>query len=266
MEKISHRAGSFAVDSSGDPYGSGFWRAIESRKYEPDTIGFLEDNLSKNTVFMDIGAANGAMTIIASLLKSEVVSYEPDPTMYKVLENNLNLNPDLKKNVKLFNSGISNILSSIEFNAKADSSIFSSIVVGNNTSKGKVVAINPLSSEIVKVHQDSKKKLVIKMDIEGAEWRILNDIETLITLKNHGATLLLAVHPGFYRPHKKIFKGIDKISISIWHFRNYRESVKTYKKIIKYGNVFRTNLNPIRNARIFATLILGGYHEFILEF
>jgi FkbM family methyltransferase len=264
--RINHRTGQFKIDVTGDPYGEAFWKSIEVRKYEPDTVGFLEDNLSPDIIFMDIGAANGAMTMIASLLGSEVVSYEPDPTMFEILERNIQLNPNIKRNVTLKNCGISNTPSTLKFNSDADSSILSSIVVGNNKSEGKLVSIRALTDEIREINKNSSKKIVIKMDIEGAEWRILNDENVLETLRESHATILLAVHPGFYRPHKKIVKGVDRIAITFWHFRNYLESLRTYKKITKQGTILRTNLNPVRSSHIFAILVLGGYHEFILVF
>ena len=264
--RINHRTGQFEVDTTGDPYGKEFWSAIQLRKYEPDTVGFLEDNLSDKNIFMDIGASNGAMTLIAASLGSEVISYEPDPTMFRILARNLDLNPSIREKVFLKNSGVSNTSSNLEFNANADSSILSSIVVGNLKSKGELVSILALSEEINQIHHDMEKKLVIKMDIEGAEWRILHDRRVLMIFAEHAATVLLAVHPGFYRPHKKIFKGIDRIAITIWHLRNYSESLRTFRLITQYGSVSRTNLNPIRNSHSFAILVLGGYHEFILSF
>lgn len=264
--EITHRTGSFRVNTEGDPYGDDFWKAIQARKYEPDTVGFLEDNLSSGDLFMDIGAANGAMTIIASLLGSNVIAYEPDPTMFKILKENLELNPDLKKKVTLKNCGVSNLSSTLEFSAKADSSILSSIVVGDKKSDGELVSIEALSDEIELIRMNKDRRLFIKMDIEGAEWRILNDQRSLVSLKENHAIVLLAVHPGFYRPHKKLLKGIDRIALTLWHLRNYKESLDTFRNIVKYGKVFRTNLNSVRSAHFFAILILGGYHEFVLDF
>lgn len=266
MLKVNHRSGSFWVDLDNDPYGEDFWKNIESRRYEPDTVGFLEDNLTSKSTFMDIGAANGAMTIIAALLGSEVVSYEPDPTMFDVLKRNLELNPVVKGKVTLSNSGISNKPSTLEFSANADSTILSSIVVGTTKSKGQLVSIQGLPEEINRVHLDKTKKLVVKMDIEGAEWRILNDEHVLKSLKENHATVLLAVHPGFYRPHKKFFKGVDRLAITFWHLQNYLESLRTFSNLEKYGYIFRTNLNPVRSKHFFAILVLGGYHEFVLKF
>jgi hypothetical protein len=34
----------------------------------------------------------------------------------------------------------------------------------------------------------------------------------------------------------------------------------------EFGNIRRTNLDRVRNRKQFATLILAGYYEFIVEF
>lgn len=266
MFKVQHRAGNFVVDTTGDPYGESFWKSIESREYEPDTVGFLEHNLDANSILMDIGAANGAMTMIAANLGSQVISYEPDPTMFAILKRNIELNKELSERITIINSGISNSQGKIEFSSKTDNSIFSSIVVGNNKESGSLIEIRSLQEELSRIEIQNNSQIVVKMDIEGAEWRILNDESVLKALKAKKVILLLAVHPGFYRPHEKIIKGLDRLLLLFWHYRNYLESLRTFKLLSKYSSVQRTNLNPIKNARNFGVLVLGGYHEFILKF
>lgn len=253
------------IETSRDPYGEPFWKSIENRSYEPDTLSFIENNLTKDCIFMDIGAANGAMTLLAAQYAKQVVSYEPDPIMFSILSQNVELNQTLSEKIKLKNVGISNFTTKIEFSGRTDKSIFSSIVVGNDKKSGPLIDVLSIDEELESINSQ-KDRIVIKMDIEGAEWRILNDESVLKVLKLNRATLLLAVHPGFYRPHKKIFKGIDRLAITLWHLQNYFESLRTYSKIMRHGSISRTNLNPVRNKHFFAMLILGGYHEFVLKF
>jgi hypothetical protein len=104
------------------------------------------------------------------------------------------------------------------------------------------------------------------MDIEGAEWKILSDDDTLAALNRHSALLLLAVHPGFYRPYRPFFKGIDRIRVSLWHKENQRESRNLFRKLDEVSSVYRTNLNPIISAKQFALLVFAGYHEFVIDF
>jgi FkbM family methyltransferase len=255
------------VDLTGDYYGAEFWNRVSSRRYEPDTVGFIEDRCDENTDFMDIGAANGAMTLIAALSGARVVSYEPDPRIHRVLEKNVSLNKSLSDLIEIKNEAISSTKGKLNFINGQDSSVLSEIVfTGHDSSNAAEVNIASLSEEISRFHPNKTRKLVIKMDIEGAEWKILRSAETLKALQEANATLLLAIHPGFYRPFKPKLRGIDRLRYTLWQLRNFNESVEIFGVISKYANIYRTNLNPIPRQSHFATLALAGYYEFIVEF
>ena len=255
------------VELDGDFYGSEFWEKISNRRYEPDTIGFLEARCDNQTDFMDIGAANGAMTLIAANEGSRVSSYEPDPRIHRVVSQNVKLNSALEQQILVQNKAISVDNGILEFKKNGDSSILSSIVfTGHDATNSIYIDVLSLSDEIEKFHIDKSRKLIIKMDIEGAEWRILKSRKILGALSGNVATLLLAVHPGLYRPFVPTLRGLDKFRLVVWKLRNYQESIKTFKLLNEYASIQRTNLNPIIDKHQFATLILAGYHEFIVEF
>ncbi len=99
-----------------------------------------------------------------------------------------------------------------------------------------------------------------------AEWGILRSAEILKCLSLHKSTLLLAVHPGFYRPYEPKMKGLDNILRAIWYMRNFSESLRVFTLVNKFGIIQRTNLDRVRNKNQFAALKLGGYYEFIVGF
>lgn len=255
------------VELDGDHYGEEYWQKIAERKYEPDTVGFIEDRCNPNVDFMDIGAANGAMTLIAASNGARVSAYEPDARVHSVLARNIELNPILKHLVTLHKKAISAESGSIKFQRDEDSSVLSSIVfTGHDVSTEIEIQKTSLKEEIEILHQDISRRLILKMDIEGAEWRILRSVEILKCLSIHKATLLLAVHPGFYRPFVAKMRGLDKIRRVIWHLLNVSESLTVFTLLNKFGIIRRTNLDRVRNKKQFAALILGGCYEFIIEF
>jgi hypothetical protein len=130
--------------------------------------------------------------------------------------------------------------------------------------KINVKSLSGVLNGIAKVHKNSS--IFIKMDIEGAEWKIFNDFSTLKALKKYHVKVLLAVHPGFYRPPRKSISGISRLNLEIFRIRNFLESYKTFKNISKYASISRTNLNRVGSATKFSLLIESGYHEFIIEF
>ena len=267
LHQVKLRSQEVTVNLDGDNYGREFWDKVSSREYEPDTVGFLEDRCSQNTDFMDIGAANGAMTLIAASMGARVSAYEPDPRIHRVLSQNIQLNPQIAPLIKLQNVAISSTVGKLNFLNGEDSSIISSIVfTGHDASSSRDIDVCELGAEIEKFHADKRRNLIVKMDIEGAEWKILKSDASLNSLRTNGATLLLAVHPGFYRPYVRKIRGLDRFRLVLWQLRNYRESLEVFKKIRNYATVRRTNLNPITRKHQFSALILAGYHEFILEF
>jgi FkbM family methyltransferase len=255
------------VDLYDDNYGQVFWQRVSERRYEPDTIGFIEDRCNEDTDFMDIGAANGAMTLIAAVHGARVLSYEPIKKFYEVTKRNIDLNPDIKDLISLQNKAISTKSGSLNFSVDQDPEILSEIIfTGIAQQSSHAVDVLSLSDEIKEFHLNEIRNLIIKMDIEGAEWKILRSVEVLKTLREHQATLILAVHPGFCRPFKRRLRGLDRIRVHIWHMQNYRESKQVFNIMMPYAAIYRTNLNPVRSANQFAKLISAGYHEFILEF
>jgi FkbM family methyltransferase len=255
------------VELDGDHYGKAFWQRVSDRHYEPDTIGFIENNCNSDTDFMDIGAANGAMTLIAATQGSRVSSYEPDPKMHRVLCRNVELNESINKLITIHNRAISSEPGELNFSKGEDSSILSSIVfTGHDEFSSTKVLVQALRHEIDAFHIDKSRNLVIKMDIEGAEWKVLKSEETLKSLQRNKATLLLATHPGFYRPFVPKIRGLDYFRFSIWKFQNHIESVEVFSMLRRYGSISRTNLDPVHTQNQFAKLISAGYLEFVIEF
>jgi FkbM family methyltransferase len=265
--QVRSKSLSAKVELDGDHYGESYWQRIADRKYEPDTIGFIEDQCNTNVDFMDIGAANGAMTLIAASRGARVSAYEPDPRIHSVIARNIKLNPDLEPLITVHKKAISAESGTLKFRKDEDSAVLSSIVfTGHDASTEVEIEKVSLKEEIENFHQHNSRRLILKMDIEGAEWGILRSVEILKCLSLHKSTLLLAVHPGFYRPFVPKMRGLDNIRRVIWHMRNFSESLMVFTLVNKFGNIRRTNLDRVRNRKQFATLILGGYYEFIVEF
>ena len=264
---IKTSRGVLNINLIGGVYGQEFWHKVRDRRYEPDTIGFIEDRVSSKTTFMDIGAATGVMTLIAAQNGATVYSYEPDPGVFRELSKNVELNPHLKKKISLNPVALSSENGRISFAKGSDSKILSDIVVGSElNSLSPDVSVKSIAEEIGLIHNPLENQLIIKMDIEGAEWKILSDPSSLVALQNHREIMLLAVHPGFYRPHKKIFPGLSRLSLEIFRLRNFVEALTVFRELLKYSRIYRTNLNELLNPFLIALLVIAGYHEFILEF
>ena len=254
-----------SLNLDGDFYGEGFWRRFESGSYEPDTLQFIRNNSNSDSSFIDIGAANGAMTLLAARYGSTVYSFEPNPIMFSVLNNNLAINNKLNNKVKTYQAAVSISNGEMKFSRNSDSRVLSSIVFSEENSKNEHIKVLSLS-DILKNMVSRETSIVIKMDIEGAEWRILGDHNTLSSLKKSKAKMLLAVHPGFYRPHRTKIPIVARLSFEWFRFRNILDSLRMFKNLSGYATINRTNLVPVQGMNKFAMLIAAGYHEFIIDF
>ena len=263
--EVKTKSGNFKVDTEDDYYGEEFWFNLENGNWEPDTISFLNQRIDNSVDFIDVGAANGSISLIAALNGANVLAFEAEELISNVAKRNFELNPDLRNKIEIRNEAISDSDGILIFSKATNPKIISSIVFGGGSGAGNTIQVRSLNGVIDEFHQRDRK-LIIKIDIEGAEWNILNKLNVLKGLSEHSATLLLAVHPGFHRPFKKLPLGLTLLTKTIWQIRNIWESYFYFKKILDFARIFRTNLEPVKKPKKCVMLILGGYFEFILEF
>jgi hypothetical protein len=127
------------------------------------------------------------------------------------------------------------------------------------------VGIVSLIDEIEDFHR-KENKLVIKVDIEGAEWRLLSNQKTLEGLVRHKALVLLAIHPGFNRPFKVLPLGMTFFTKKYWQVQNLLVSYIFFRRLLKIASIQRTSLDKIHSPKKCVLLMFGGYFEFILNF
>ena len=260
--EVANEFFAFDVNTVGDPYGSKFWQKISDLKYEPDTLFFLLSNLEKNDTFIDVGAANGAMTLIAATRCQTVLAFEPEFEIFSCLARNVELNENLVSKIKLHNIELE---TSFEIDSAPD--ILSKIVfTGKELKSQNLVSIKDIKEVVNVAKSHTQGKIVMKMDIEGAEWRILNDPIVVTCFRENRVLLLLAVHPGFHRPFKKKIRGIDYLSHLVWKRKNRSESGETFKRLQGFARIFRLNMNEVTQEKEFTKFIENGYHEFIVDF
>jgi FkbM family methyltransferase len=265
MYKVETFAGTFSVELENDFYGESYWRRVASNTYEPDTMSFLRNYVDSDCDFIDVGAANGAITLLAGALGASVRSYEAAPGIYEVAKRNIELNPQFCNEISIYNYAISSENGTLEFRRSSNKAVLSDIVfagLGNEKIEIKVVKL----SDVVNDFHTPSKRLVVKVDIEGAEWKILKDKETLEALFKHNAIVLLAIHPGFHRPVRSRRFAVKAIQKLCWQLRNAFEVYTVFKSLFKFALVKRTNFDEVKAPKKIVMLMFGGYFEFILEF
>ena len=153
--------------------------------WEPNLTYYVLDHLQEGDVFIDVGANVGYYSILAGKAVGEtggVVAIEAAPQTFEQLCVNLKLNAI--QNCRLLKLAAWNGPGEISFFAKADRSDVTSTAnpelaqKWGNQREFKVPCA-PLSSALTA--GEAAKARLIKIDVEGAEWRVLEGMSDMIS-------------------------------------------------------------------------------------
>ncbi|MCD7109678.1 FkbM family methyltransferase [Rhizobium sp. DKSPLA3] len=187
---------SFTVEDT----GTGFWDNLSNGIWEYDTLQTIKQLVGPRSLFIDVGAWIGPITLLAASCGANVVSFEPDPAAYEELQNNLAANQPAFENVITINSAIGSAAEEITLYTRragnSETSIFQTHErFGENvecTESFKVKMLD-LRSEIANRYRAERHdNIIVKIDVEGAEFHFFADVAPY--LASIGATILLSTH------------------------------------------------------------------------
>jgi len=172
---------------------------------ELETLEFLLKQ--KGKIFIDVGAFIGKYSILLSKNFEKIIAIEADPYNYSQLVRNIKLNNLWSKIIPL-NVALANDNGIIKLNLSEEGGEGHSIVV--NYGKGSIEVLGlKLDTVIDLLGIDPKDIDVIKIDVEGAEYFVLQGME------------------------KVLKDGKPILVIEIWEDSKYKE--KTLELLEKYG-------------------------------
>jgi FkbM family methyltransferase len=193
--------------------------------YEQWNVKFLARALREGDIFLDIGAHIGKYTIQAAKIVGDrglVISIEPHPLNYKVLNKNILLNQ--LRNVKHFNIAGWNKSCKLKLYESMGSGTHSSkkdtdILLKKMHPKGKFV--NVLAKPVDDIIKALKVNVnLIKVDAAGAEFEVLQGLKhTLLTYRpvvlvdlvksNQDKTLIFLNKLGYTVERRHSHEGLD---------------------------------------------------------
>lgn len=163
-----------------DAYWRGYW-------YELDILSLLNHHLSKDDIFIDIGANIGAFTLHAAwLLQSsgQIIAFEPNPHLFKVLRghNAINRIP----NSTLHNIALGNKDGTIILQGCTDDTGFTTArpSLTHDTSTIKCEVPIRRGDDYLR-DIDSKASGICKIDVEGFELEVLRGMTDFIENHDH---------------------------------------------------------------------------------
>jgi hypothetical protein len=139
--------------------------------YELQLNGWLRDKLSLVDTVIDVGANDGYFTfgsaapLRRSGVKAKIIGFEPDAEMFKQLESNISIQPKDNVEFALYNC-----------------------FVGNEP-EGKSISLDAFASRNADILNG--RKVLIKIDVEGAEIEVINGAKLWMKPGNH---FLIEVH------------------------------------------------------------------------
>jgi FkbM family methyltransferase len=171
--------------------------------YEIGDLEFFFDAMTPNkslfagATAIDIGANIGNHSLYFSDYFQQVLSFEPNPRTYKVLQ----LNAELAKNVLCCNEGISDTNTELLLET-CNTNSGRSAITGSDTGHVRSIRVKALDSVI----DETETVRLIKIDVEGHEEKVLIGAEQ--TIRRNKPIIL-------FEQHKEDFRDGSTASIDL---------------------------------------------------
>ena len=150
-------------------------------------MAFLIHCLKKNDIFIDCGANLGLYTILASkVIGSDTIAFEPHPETVKKFISQLNIN-NITDKVKIVSKAIGDKISKVNFSNNKDA-LRRKIIQEKDYDEDNLmqVEMTTLDYELPNIKQD----FIIKMDLEGFEFKALKGALSILQNKNLKAIII----------------------------------------------------------------------------
>lgn len=177
-----------------------YWTHINATDWEPHTFAIFDQFIDKDAVVLDIGSWSGVLTLYAAKIAKEVHALDPDPVCFEELNTNVQLNPSIAEKVKTYQIAISNKKESSRLSAREHYGASSSSILQRKRDTENSLELETISlNEFLEKEKISKVDF-IKMDVEGAEFKILPTIGKALQKTNY-PTLYVSFHYHFLNEH-----------------------------------------------------------------
>lgn len=167
---------------------AGFYLYYEE-EYDNYIFNFLDSIAHKYARVLDIGANIGVYTVFFARRIKKVDAFEPDPKLVKLIGKNLEINR--LKNVHVHEMCIGEKTGFVWFEPSGKSNTGVGHISENN-SQGIEVHCTSIDDF---VGQQIMEPMLIKMDIEGAEWLAIQGAEKTFRDLRFPLSILMEIHP-----------------------------------------------------------------------
>jgi FkbM family methyltransferase len=174
---------------------------MQSGAFEPDETRFVERIASEVDIFIDIGANIGYFTCLMRNLGKHVVAVEPLRQNLDVLYANVAANG--WQDIEVFPVGLSDTVGIVEIFGGGTGASLIPYWAGTSGVLRNTIPVNSLDNLVGE--RFAGKRVLIKIDVEGAEFAVLRGAERLSALQPAPRWLLEICltehHPDGLNPH-----------------------------------------------------------------
>lgn len=179
-----------------------FWSRF-AQGWEPDTERIYREFLKQGSVVLDIGAWIGPTLVFALYCgATKIIALEPNPDSYSSLQQLVALNPDIADRIALLNRALHPNSGRLKMGLPENESDTSTFGIG-----GEGLEVDTITFDWLMREYALDKVDLIKIDIEGAEALLANELEQLS--HRTGQVIHLSIHVPLFpeAANKHLFAG-----------------------------------------------------------
>jgi FkbM family methyltransferase len=170
--------------------------------WEPAITTFLRGSLSSGDRFVDVGANIGYYTCLASQLvgpSGRIYAIEASPNIYKTLLENLDLNE--AENVHTINNAVFDRETTLSVFLESEGNIGHTSVFEKQNNKLISEQVKALPLHKLFNPQELYSARLIKIDVEGAEWFVINGVKEHLDRFSPETEWLIEINPTDIQEH-----------------------------------------------------------------
>lgn len=226
------------------PY-QGNWEYTEI--FTDNILNGLCDFINKDSIVIDVGAQAGLMSIGFAQLAKKVISFEPNPATFEVLEKNSKIH----SNIIPYNFACSTTEGILEFHYSDEGFCNGGFATGCSQGIGVTGHIIPMDVYAInlleflnKYHTDDIKNIsLIKIDAEGHDNMIINTITSLIETVR--PAIITEMYSGLNTSEASaLLNTLKNLNYKIYNIGNINEGLESP---LKRNEIFSINDLKIGN-------------------
>lgn len=176
------------------------WEYINTEKWENNTFDILDSFVKKDSRVIDLGSWSGVLSLYMANIGARVHALDPDPICFTELNANIALNTNLKSKITTYQIAISDKNEKINLHARNAYGQSSTSILERSRDKVHTAKVPSMTLEYFLTNFKIEHIDFIKMDVEGAEFKILPTINEALKKVNY-PTLFVSFHYNYLVEH-----------------------------------------------------------------